>query len=133
MINFDDVTKENIKKIQIIQEFLTIHIKQLIVEGAGSGKINSSFNFITYQPDIDKFYLYAKGPYEAENQFLVVKKHEDVETKHLNDSKAIIEYSNDMQDVYKNIEECNRENKRKVLIVFDDVIADVHNNKNLKQ
>ena len=104
----------------------------LIVEGAGSGKINSSFNFIIYQPDIDKIYLYAKGPYEAENHFLVVKKHEDVETKHLNDSKAIIEYSNDMQDVYKNIEECNRENKRKVLIVFDDVIADVHNNKNLK-
>ena len=47
----------------------------LIVEGAGSGKINSSFNFIIYQPDIDKIYFYAKGPYEAENHFLVVKKH----------------------------------------------------------
>ena len=37
-----------------------------------------------------------------------------------------------MQDVYKNIEVCNQGNKRKVLIVFDDMIADVHNNKNLK-
>ena len=45
----------------------------MIIEGAGSGKRNSLFNFIIYQPDIDKIYLYAKDPYEAENQYLVVK------------------------------------------------------------
>ena len=40
-----------------------------------------------------------------------------------------MEYSNDMQDVYKNIEDCNSGKKRKILIVFDDMIADTINNK----
>ena len=51
--------------------------------------------------------------------------------KHFNDLKAFIEYSNDMQDVYKNIEEYNINKKRKILIVFDDLIADIINNKEL--
>ena len=42
-----------------------------------------------------------------------------------------MEYSNDMQDIYKNIEEYNSGNKRKVLIVFDDIIADMIDNKKL--
>ena len=66
--------------------------------------------------------LYVKDLYKAKYQFLI-KKREDVGTKHLNDSKAVIEYSNDMQDVYKNIEEYNPGKKRKLLIVFDDMIA----------
>ena len=44
---------------------------------------------------------------------------------------AFIEYSNDMQDVYKNIEDYNLGKKLKVLIVFDDMIADMINNKKL--
>ena len=48
---------------------------------------------------------------------------------HFDDSKAFIEYSNDIQDVYKNIEDYNLGKKRKILIVFDDVIADMINNK----
>ena len=40
-----------------------------------------------------------------------------------------MEYSNDIQDVYKNIEDYNPGKKRKVLIVFDDMIADIINNK----
>ena len=51
--------------------------------------------------------------------------------RHLNDPKAFIEYSNDMQYVYKNIEEYNIGKKHKVLIVFDDMIADMINNKKL--
>ena len=51
--------------------------------------------------------------------------------KHLNDSKAFIEYSNDMDDIYKNIEEYNPNKKRKILIVFDDMIADMVSNKKL--
>ena len=43
----------------------------------------------------------------------------------------IIEYSNDMQDVYKNIEEYNIGKKRKILIIFDDMITDIINNKKL--
>ena len=49
----------------------------------------------------------------------------------MNNPKAFIEYSNDMQDVYKNIEEYNIDKKCKTLIVFDDMIADIVNNKNL--
>ena len=45
--------------------------------------------------------------------------------------KFLFEYSNDMQDVYKNIEKYNIGKKRKILIVFDDMIADMINNKKL--
>ena len=49
----------------------------------------------------------------------------------MNDPKAFMEYSNDMQDVYKNIEEYNLGKKRKALTIFDDIIADILNNKKL--
>ena len=87
-------------------------------------------NFINNQPDIDKLYLYAKDPYEAKYQYLI-KKREKVGIDHFDDHKAFIEYSNDMQDVYKNIEDYNPGKKRKVLIIFDDMIADMINNKKL--
>ena len=50
--------------------------------------------------------MYTKDPYEAKYQFLI-KKIESIGLKHFNGPKAFIEYSNDMQDVYKNIEEYN--------------------------
>ena len=87
-------------------------------------------NLINNQPDIDKIYLYAKDPYEAKYQYLIYKR-EKVGLDHFDDPKAFMEYSNDMQDVYKNIEDCNPEKKRKLLIVFDDMIADMVNNKRL--
>ena len=85
-------------------------------------------NLINNQPDIDKIYLYAKDPYEAKYQYLI-NKHEKVGLDHFKDPKAFMEHSNDMQDVYKNIEDCNPGKKRKILIVFDDMIADMINNK----
>ena len=51
--------------------------------------------------------------------------------KHINDPRVFIEYSNDMQNLYKTIEEYNIGKKRKILIVFDDMIADMINNKKL--
>ena len=84
-------------------------------------------NLINKEPDIDKMYLYAKGPYEAKYQVLIDKR-ESVGLKHFNDPKAFIEYSNDMQDVYKNIDEYSPGRKRKILIVFDNIIADMINN-----
>ena len=87
-------------------------------------------NLIGNQPDIDKIYLYAKDPYEAKYQNLI-KKREKVGLDHYDDPKAFMEYSNDMQDVYKNIEDYNPRKNRKVLIVFDDMIADMINNKKL--
>ena len=82
------------------------------------------------QPDIDKIYLYAKQPYEVKYQYLINKR-EKVGLNHYDDSKAFMEYSNDMQNVCKNIEAYNLGKKRKVLIVFHDMIADVINNKKL--
>ena len=82
------------------------------------------------QPNSDKIYLYAKDQYEAKYQFLI-KKREDVRKKHFNDSKAFIGYSNNMVDIYKNIEDYNPNEKRKILIVFDDMIADMRINKKL--
>ena len=87
-------------------------------------------NLIENQPDIDKIYLYAKDPYEAKYQYLINKR-EGVSINHFNDPKAFIEYSNDMRDVYKNIDEYNPDKENTILIVFDDMIADVINNKKL--
>ena len=55
-------------------------------------------------------FIYAKDLNEAKYQFLI-KKCEDIGTKHFNDSKAFIEYSNDVDDIYKNIEEYNPDKK----------------------
>ena len=87
-------------------------------------------NLINYQPYIDKIYLYAKNPYEAKYQ-LLINKRESTGLKHFNDPKDFNEYSNDMQDGYRNINEYSADKKRKVLIVFDDMIADMINNKKL--
>ena len=87
-------------------------------------------NLINNQPDIDKIYLYAKDPYEKKYQYLI-DKCEKVGINHFNDPKAFMEYSNDMQDVYKNIEDYNPIKKRKVLIIFDDIIANMINNNKL--
>ena len=51
--------------------------------------------------------------------------------KRFNDCKVFIEYSNDMDDMYKNINENNPSKNRKILIVFDDMIADMVINKKL--
>ena len=73
--------------------------------------------------------MYAKDPNEAKYQFLINKR-ESTGLKHFNEPKAFIEYSNDMHDVYKNIE-YNPDEERKTLIAFDDMIADMINNKQL--
>ena len=93
-------------------------------------KKNALLNLVSNQPDIDKIYLYAKDPYKAKYQYLINKR-EKVGLNHYDDLKAFIEYSNYMQDVYKNIDEYNTDKERKILIVFDDMIADMINNKKL--
>ena len=89
-------------------------------------------NLINNQPDINEIYLYAKDPYEAKYQYLINKR-EKVGLNHFDDPKAFMEYSNDMQDVYKNIENYNTIQKCKILIVFDDMIANMINNEKLNQ
>ena len=129
MTNFDDYTNENNGVALKTQHnlkwpYIPDHpYRILIIGGSGSGKTNALLNLINNQPDIDKIYLYAKDPYEAKYQYLINKR-EGVGINHFNDPKAFIEYSNDMRNVYKNIDEYN-------INSFDDMIADMINNKKL--
>ena len=100
------------------------------IKGSGSGKTNLLLNLIENQPDIDKIYLYAKDPYESKYQYLINKR-QGLGINHFKDRKAFIEYSNDMHDVYKYIDDYNTDNENKILIVFDDMIADMIHNKEL--
>ena len=100
------------------------------MEALDREKTNLLFNLIIQQSDIDKIYLYAKDPYEAKYQFLI-NKWKSTGLKHLNNSKAFIEYSNDIDYIYKSIEEYNPNKKRKIFIVFGDMIPDILSNKEL--
>ena len=102
----------------------------LIAGGSASGKTNALLNLINNQLDIDKTYLYAKDPYAAKYQYLI-NKCEKVGLDHFHDPNAFMDYLHDMQDIYKNVEDYNPNKERKVLIVFDDIIADMINNKRL--
>ena len=131
MINFDDYANENIVEHNSKWPYIPDHpYRILIIGGSGSGKTYALLNLINNQPDIYKIYLYAKDPYEKKYQYLINKR-EKVGLNHFNDPKAFMEYSNVMQDVYKNIEYYNPIKKRKVLIIFDDVIADMISNNKL--
>ena len=90
------------------------------------------FNLINQELDIDKTYLYAKDPYEEKYQ-LLINKGESTHSKYLNDSKDFIKHSNDTDDIYRNIAEYNTNKKRKILIVFCDIIADMLSDKKLNQ
>ena len=132
MFNFDYILKENMKIYNSKWPDIPDHLYQiLIIGGSSSRKTNALLNMITNEPDIDKIYLYAKYPYKAKYQ-LLINKRENTGFKSFRNSKVCIEYSNDMDDIYKNIEEYNLNRKRKILIVFDDMIADVLSNKKLK-
>ena len=85
-------------------------------------------NLIKEQDDIDKIYLYAKDLNEPKHEFLI-RKREDARTKHLDDPNAFIECSNTMDGVYENIDDYNPSRKRKILFVFDNMIADIIANK----
>ena len=125
MINFDDYANENKTQHNLKWPYIPDHpYRILIIGGSGSGKTNLLLNLIENQPDIDKIYLYAKDPYEAKYQYLINIR-EKVGIDHFDDPKAFIEYSNDMHYVYKNIDEYNLDKEREILIVFDDMIADM--------
>ena len=129
VINFYEYTNENKIEHNLKWPYIPDHpYGILIVGGSGSGKTNALLNLINNQPDIDKIYMYAKDSYEAKYQYLVNKR-KKVGLNHYDDPKAFMEYLNDMQDVYKNIEDYNPRKNRKVLIVFDAMIVDINNKK----
>ena len=129
MINFDDYVNENKIEHNKNWSYIPDHpYRILITGGSGSGKTNALINLINEQNDIDKIYLYARDLSEPKYEYLI-KKSEDAGIKHLNDPNAFIECSNTMDDVYENIHDYNSSRKRKILIVFDDMIADIMTNK----
>ena len=131
MINFDDIVNENKTVHNKNWPYIPDHpYRIIIIGGSGSAKTNALLNLIESQPDIDKIYLYAKDPYECKYQYLINIRAK-VGLKRFNDPKAFIEYSNDMCNVYRNINYYNPDKENKILIVFDDMIADMIQNKKL--
>ena len=129
MINLDSITNENNKKHDEKWPFIPDHpYRVLIVGGSGSRKTNAVLNLINEQNDIDKMCFYARDLSERKYEYLV-KKRENAGLKYLNDQNAHIECSNVMDGVYKNINDYNPRKKRKILIVFHDMITDVKDNK----
>ena len=131
MFNLDAITNENnkdhTKKWPYIPDY---PYRMLVIGSFGSGKTNSLLNLIKQDSDdfIDKIYLYAKDLSEPKYQ-LLIEKCEDAGIKNLDDSSAFPEYSNTMDDVYNNTDDYNPKKKRKILIVFDDMITDIVTNK----
>ena len=72
--------------------------------------------------------MYTKDLDEPKYQ-LLIKKRKQAGIRNLNDPNSFIGYSDTMDDVYNNNDDYNSKRKRKVLIVFDDMIADIMTNK----
>ena len=94
---------------------------------SGSRKANTLLNLIIHQSDNDKVCLHVKDPYEAKYQ-LPINKREGLGIKDFYYSKAVIEQSNNIDDIYEYIEEYNSYRKRKLLMVFDYLIANTLSN-----
>ena len=119
MLNLDDFVsnkKEN-------KERNDWPFRMLIIGPLGSGKTNTLLHLIKNFHHIDKIYLYAKDTDEKKYQYLIHKR-EQAGIKNVNDPHAFIEYSSDMNDVLDDINNYNKNRDKKVLIIFDNMIAD---------
>ena len=129
MINLDSITNENNKEYNEKWPYIPDHPHRVfIIGGSGSGKTNALLNLINEQDDMDKTDFDAKDLSEPKYEFLI-KKRKNVRIKHCKDPNAFTEFLNTMDAVYENIDDHNPSRKRKTLIVFDDMIADVMSNK----
>ena len=100
----------------------------LITGFSRSSTANVLLNLIKHQrPDVDKIYLYLKDPLESKYQ-LLINGREKVGIKYEENPQIFIDYSQSIY-VYKNQEGYNPTKKTKVLIVFDDMIANMEANK----
>ena len=96
----------------------------LIIGGSGSGKTKALLNFI-----FKKIYLHVKDPFKWKYQLLIYGR-EKVRIKNFKNPKVFIDYSQTIDNVYENLEDYNPTKKRRVLIIFDDMMADLEANKN---
>ena len=128
MLNLDDIVS-NKKKSSSENDHWPF--RMLIIGPSGSGKTNTLLNSIDKFHPIDKIYLYPKDTDEDKYQYLINKR-EQAGIKKLNDPHAFIEHSNDMNDVLEDINNYNKKRDKKVLIIFDDMIADIMRSKKFK-
>ena len=129
MLNLDNIVS-NKKKSSL--EDNDWPFRMLIIGSSGSGKTNTLLHLINNLHPIDKIYLYAKDIHEPKYEYLINKR-EQAGIKNLNDPHAFTEDSDDMNDVLDGINNYNKNRDKKVLIVFDDMIADIEYNKNFKR
>ena len=132
MFNLDVFTNENNKEHNLKWPYIPDHsYRMLIIGGSGSRKTNVLLNLIKEQDSdilIDKIYLYAKDLNEPKYQLLIKKRDEAGMGLNKPNPKAFIEYSNTMDGIY-NVNEYNPKKTRKILIVVDDMIANISTNK----
>ena len=105
--------------------------KMLIIGPSGSERTNTLLHLIQNLNKTTPVDLYAKDLSEPKYEFLINNR-KNSGIKHFNNPTAFIEYSNDMNDVFTNIDDYNKQRKRKVLIIFDDMIAAIMSSKNFK-
>ena len=121
MLNLDDIVSNKKKS---SSEHNDWPFRMLIIGLSGSGKTNTLLHLIEKFHPIDKIYLYVKDNDEEKYQYLINKR-EQLGIKNLNDPHAFIEYLGDMNDVLEDINNYNKNRNKKVLITFDDMIADI--------
>ena len=128
MLNLEDIVSNKKKSSSENDDW---PFRMLIKGPSGSAKTNTLLHLIYKFHPIDKIYLYAKDTDEEKYQYLI-NKIEPVGIKNLNDPYAFMEYSNDMNDVLENINNYNKNRDKKVLIIFDHMIADIMRSKKFK-
>ena len=128
MLNLDNIVS-NKKKSYLENDDLPF--RMLIIRPSGSGKTNTLLHLINNFHPIDKIYLYAKDTDEEKYQYLINKR-EQGGIKNLNDPHTFIEYSSDMNGVLQDINNYNKNRNKKVLIIFDDMIADIMGSEKFK-
>ena len=128
MVNLDNIVSNKKKSSSENDDW---PFRMLIIGPSSSGKTSTLLHLIDNFHPIDKMYLYAKDTNEEKYQYLINKR-EQAGIKNLNDPHAFIEYSSDMNDVLEDISNYNKKRDKKVLIIFDDMIADIMRSEKFK-
>ena len=128
MLNLDDSVSNKKKSSSENDDW---PFRMLIIGPSDSGKTNTLLHLIDKFHPIDKIYLYTKDTDEEKYQYLINKR-EQAGIKKLNEPHTFIEYSNDINDVLENINNYNKNRDKKVLIIFDDMIADIMRSEKFK-
>ena len=129
MFNLDDITNEINKEYNEKWPYIPDRPSRISIIGGSrrTRRTNAMPNLIKEQDDFDNIYLYTKYLSEPKYQFLIEKR-ENVGIRHLNNSNSFTECSNNMDDVYEDINEYNPTRKRKILFAFDNMITEIMSN-----